>query len=121
MRKAENIGSVIILFFFTAHLYCYLTYLNGGKSDYHSINLYYVSMYSTVITLCIALQIIAKSQILYVVTGSIMAVCNSFLLVEFLGKPELWGYAELFMFISTIAVSFLASIVLHLIKPLIKK
>lgn len=115
-KKVQNIGGIIVLAFFLAHIYCYWIWLNGGKSKVGEINLYYVSLYSVVSVLCVVLQLAAKSTLLTVIAGTCLAISNSFLLVEFLGKPELWGNNELYMFISTVSVSFLAAIVFNELK-----
>ena len=87
-----------------------------GKSKFGSVNLYYVSLYSVVSVLCVILQFNSRSLLLTVTGGICLAISNSFLLVEFLGKPEFCGMSELYMFVSTVAVSFLAAIVFNELK-----
>lgn len=115
-RKVQNIAAITVLAFFLAHIYCYWIFLNGGKSKFGSVNLYYVSLYSVVSVLCVILQFTSRSLLLTVTGGICLAISNSFLLVEFLGKPEFWGMSELYMFVSTVAVSFLAAIVFNELK-----
>ena len=115
-RKIERFGAFIILAFFLSHIYCYWIYLNGGKSKVGDINLYYVSIYCVASVLCVVVQFVSKTAILTVIGGICLAISNSFLLVEFLGKPEYWGMNELYMFISTVSVSFLAAIVFNELK-----
>lgn len=116
VRKVQNIGGLVMLAFFLAHGYCYWIYLNGGKSKIGQINLYYVSVYSIMSVLCIVVQFTSRTTLLTVISGCCLAISNSLLLVEFLGKPEYWGTSELYMFISTVSVSFLAAIVFNELK-----
>lgn len=115
-KKLQNIGGLVILASLLAHGYYYWIFLNGGKSKAGSINLYYVSLYSVVSVFSIVVQMVSRTMILTVAGGICLAVSNSFLLVEFLGKPEYWGMNELYMFISTVSVSFLAAIVFNELK-----
>jgi hypothetical protein len=115
-KLLNRIFGVVLLGFFIAHIYCYYIYLNGGKTKFNDINIYYVSLYAIVSSMCIVIQLLSKGVFLTVIAGCCLAVSNSFLLVEFMGKPYLWGYSELSMFISTVIVSFLAAIVFNEIK-----
>lgn len=115
-KRLQNIGGLVMLAFFLAHGYCYWIYLNGGKSKIGEINLYYVSVYSIMSVLCIVVQLTSRTTLLTVLSGCCLSITNSFLLVEFLGKPEYWGMNELYMFISTVSVSFLAAIVFNELK-----
>jgi hypothetical protein len=115
-KKLQNIGGLVILASLLAHGYCYWIFLNGGKAKAGSVNLYYVSLYSVVSVFSIVVQLVSTTMILTVAGGICLAGFNSFLLVEFLGKPEYWGLNELYMFISTVSVSFLAAIVFNELK-----
>ena len=58
----------------------------------------------------------ATSALLSGVMGVCVAASNSFILIEFMGNPEYWSTTELWIFISTVFVSFLSSIVLNELK-----
>lgn len=115
-KNIQNAGGVVMLGFFLAHVYCYWIWLNGGKDVMGNVNLYYVSIYAALSSVCVVIQLVAKSVTLTVCAGTCLAISNSFLLIEFLGKPEYWGVNELWLFVSTVTVSFLAAIVLNELK-----
>lgn len=59
---------------------------------------------------------LAKEFILTLITGVCMAGSNALLLIEFMGKPEMWGNDEMYIFITTIGVTFGSIIVLQEVK-----
>ena len=113
----DKVMAIVILAAFSTHIYCYWYWLNGGEGlQVKGKQLYYISLYSALSILLFCVQILSKGFFLNLVSGLCLAGSNSLLLIEFMGKPEYWGVNELWVFLSTVGVSFLALIVLNEVK-----
>jgi glycerol-3-phosphate acyltransferase PlsY len=116
-KFTERVVAMLILSAFITHIYCYWFYLNSGKGlEIRGKHLYYLSLYGALSITGVAVQIVSTSALLSGVMGVCVAASNSFILIEFMGNPEYWSTTELWIFISTVFVSFLSSIVLNELK-----